>query len=284
MKRIIVCDSGLGGLNIAGHFFSAANSSNAEPCELIYFNAYPEAGRGFNTLPDERSQENQFRRVLEGMIPFEPDLCLVACNTLSIVWERLRAWWQPPFPVSGIVETAVDAMAEAMTREPGASMIVLGTKSTVASNVYPERLIRCGIAGERIISLGCPGLATVLESDPASAEVRDRIAGYAREAPERFPRRPSKLLLGLCCTHFGFAATLWRSEFEKAFGVPVETVNPNDRFGSGLRAVSFRYHARIPLFAGARDNIGRYFAASAPAIAEALREAKPEPDLFKLDS
>ena len=50
MKRIVVCDSGLGGLNIAGGFFAAPPS--AEPCELIYFNAYPEAGRGFNTLPD----------------------------------------------------------------------------------------------------------------------------------------------------------------------------------------------------------------------------------------
>ena len=120
MKRIIICDSGLGGLNIAGHFFSVTDDS-AEPCELIYFNAYPEKGRGFNTLPDQRAQEEQFRSALEGMIPFAPDRCLIACNTLSIVWERLRAWWQPPFPVSGIVESAVNAMIEAMKAEMAAS-------------------------------------------------------------------------------------------------------------------------------------------------------------------
>ena len=283
MKRIIICDSGLGGLNIASHFFTIPGGAEAEPCELIYFNAYPEKGRGFNTLPDERAQENQFRSVLEGMIPFAPDLCLIACNTLSIVWERLRAWWQPPFPVSGIVEAAVDVMADALKEEPGASIIILGTKTTVESGVYPERLLRRGIAGDRVHSLGCPGLPTVLESDPASAAIRDRIAGIAGEAVKQLQPRPAKLLLGLCCTHFGFAEPLWLGEFEKAFGIPVEIVNPNDRFGGGLRAVSFRYLARIPLFGGARDNIGRFFAVSAPAITEALQTAEPKPALFELN-
>ena len=35
MKRIIVCDSGLGGLNIASRFFAEENKS-LEACELIY--------------------------------------------------------------------------------------------------------------------------------------------------------------------------------------------------------------------------------------------------------
>lgn len=281
MKRIIVCDSGLGGLNIAGHFFSAS-CGTAEPCELIYFNAYPEKGHGFNALPDERSQEELFRRVLEAMIPFSPDLCIIGCNTLSVVWERLRAWWQPPFPVSGIVNTAVDAMADALREEPDAPMLILGTKTTVGSGIYQERLFRRGISADRLSSLGCPGLPTILESDPASTEVRNRIAGYAREMLERFPRRPSKLLLAFCCTHFEFASSLWQSEFEKVFGIPVKIVDPNNHFDCNFHAVSFRYLARIPLFAGARDNIGRFFAVSAPAITGALQDAKPDPDLFKL--
>ena len=282
MKRVIVCDSGLGGLNIAGHFFSPRQAS-AEPCELVYFNAYPEAGRGFNMLPDDRAREALFRNVLEGMARFAPDLCLIACNTLSIVWDRLGAYWRPSFPVAGIVDAAVEAMAGALEKNDGASMLILGTKSTVASGVYPERLARRGIEPGRLHSLGCPGLATLLESDPVAPEVRERIAGYAREACEKFRFGPAKLLLALCCTHFGFAAPLWREEFEKAAGVPVGIVDPNDRFGGDLRAEKFSYHARIELFPGAREGIGRYFAASAPAIADALRNAKPEPALFALE-
>lgn len=282
MKRVIVCDSGLGGLNIAGHFFSPRQAS-AEPCELIYFNAYPEAGRGFNTLPDERAQEALFRNVLNGMNRFAPDLCLIACNTLSIVWERLGRYWRPPFPVIGIVDAAVEAMAGALESEPETSMLILGTKSTAESGVYPARLVRRGIDPCRLHSLGCPGLATLLESDPGAPEVRERIAGYAREACDKFRFGSAKLLLALCCTHFGFAASQWREEFEKASGGPVGTVDPNDRFGGDFRAEKFSYHARIELFPGAREGIGRYFAASAPAIAAALRNAKPEPDLFELD-
>ena len=282
MKRVIVCDSGLGGLNIAGHFFSP-RGGGAEPCELIYINAYPEAGRGFNTLPDDRSQESLFRNVLEGIGSFAPDLCLVACNTLSIVWERLGAYWRPPFPVVGIIDAAVAAMVGALAEAPEASILILGTKSTAASGLYPERLTAHGVAPDRIRSLGCPGLATLLESDPAAPEVGERIAGYAREARGSFQGRPEKLLLALCCTHFGFAAPIWRREFERAFGVPVGIVDPNDHFGGEFRAEKFSYHARIELFPGARDNISRYFAASAPAIAAALRSAEPESGLFELN-
>ena len=282
MKRIVVCDSGLGGLNIAGHFFSPRKAA-AEPCELVYFNAYPEAGRGFNTLPDDRAREELFRNVLEGIARFEPDLCLIACNTLSIVWEKLKTYWRPAFPVVGIVDVAVEAMADVLKREPESALLILGTKSTVASGLYPGRLTRRGIDAGRIHSLACPGLATLLESDPGAPEVVTRIADHAREARDAFDVAPAKLRLGLCCTHFGFASSLWRREFERAFGVPVGIVDPNDSFGKDFRAETFDYHARIGFFPGARDNIGRYFSASAPAIADALRNAEPEPELFKLD-
>ena len=280
MKRIVVCDSGLGGLNIAAHFFSPRKA--AEPCELIYFNAYPEVGRGFNTLPSDRAQETLFRNVLDGIARFAPDLCLVACNTLSIVWERLKAYWRPEFPVAGIIDTAVAAMAEVLEDEPDSTLLILGTKSTAASGLYPERLARRGVDAGRIRSLGCPGLATLLESDPDSPEVGKRIADHAREARGLFDVPPTKLQLALCCTHFGFASPLWRREFELVFGVPVGVVDPNDRFGREFRAASFSYHARIGLFDGARDNIGRYCAVSAPTIAEALRNAEPESTLFEL--
>lgn len=281
MKRIVVCDSGLGGLNIAGHFFAPAPPS-AERCELIYFNAYPEAGRGFNTLPDDAAREEMLRNVFAGMARFSPDLCLVACNTLSIVWERLKTAFDPGFPVDGIVDAAVGAMASALAREPESAMLILGTKSTAESGLYPARLAARGISPERLRSLGCPGLATLIESDPAAPEVRERIAGYAREAVALFPARPPKLLLGLCCTHFGFAASCWREEFERVFKVPVETVNPNDHFGGEFRAETFGYHARIDFFTGSRESMSRYFDAVAPAISAALRRAAPERELFDI--
>ena len=281
MKRIVVCDSGLGGLNVAGAFFAPARRG-MEPCEVVYFNAYPEAGRGFNTLPDDAAREEMLDNVFAGIARFAPDLCLIACNTLSIVWERLKGRFNPGFPVAGIVDAAVGAMASALAREPESAMVILGTKSTAESGLYPARLTARGVAPERLRSLGCPGLATLIESDPAAPEVRERIAGYAREAAAFFPEPPPKLLLALCCTHFGFATSCWREEFERVFGIPAEIVDPNDHFGGEFRAESFDYHARIEFFPGARESMSRHFDGCAPAIAAALRRAKPERGLFDI--
>ena len=279
MKRIVVCDSGLGGLNIAARFFRAPAA--APECEIVYFNAYPEAGRGFNTFGSERRQEEVLQSVFEGMARFRPDLCLIACNTLSIVFERLKKRYAPAFPTAGIIDAAVDGMAKALRGAPDAAMLILGTKSTADSGLYPARLTAAGIDGARIRSLGVPGLATLLESDPAAPEVRARIAGCAGEAKKLFAPG-TKLLLGLCCTHFGFAAPLWREEFGRRFEC-VAVVDPNELLGGEFAARSFDYHARIDLFPGAREHIGARFEADAPAIAAALRAARPEPELFEFN-
>ena len=279
MKKIIVCDSGLGGLNIASRFFSGQDK-NSEPCEIIYFNAYLSPRGGFNKLPSERSQEEVFRDVLEGMKKFSPDLCLIACNTLSIVYSRLSQRYTPVFPVEGIMSCAVDGMFDALQRSPGSSLLILGTDSTVKSRVYADALVARGIRQERIAGLACPGLATLLESDPASPEVAGKIAGYAAEAQKIFDTPPEKLLLGLCCTHFGFAAPLWQQEFSRCFGGAVEIVDPNLFAATGYRAEKFSYHARIALFPGAREKMGAYFRAVSPQISDALMDAQPENGLF----
>lgn len=280
MKKIVVCDSGLGGLNIAAGFFANANISSEEPCELIYFNAYPDKDCGFNKLASEREQEEVFRDVLEGMKKFSPDLCLIACNTLSIVYERLQKWYMPAFPVTGIIDAAVDGMFEKLAAYPESSMLILGTKSTVESGVYAQKLVDKGIAPERIKGLGCPGLATLLESDPASEAVQKDIADYALKAKGLFANEPQKLFSALCCTHFGFASPIWTKEFSKVFKNFAGLVNPNDLLGTGFSAANFKYCSKIDFFEGARESMSAYFEQFAPPIADALKTAKYDENLF----
>lgn len=281
MKRVIVCDSGLGGLNIASRFFG--ENKAAEKCELIYFNAYPAKDCGFNKLASEREQEEVFRDVFEGMKKFSPDLCLIGCNTLSIVYERLKKWYVPPFEVAGIVDAAVNGMYDVLQKNPECSMLILGTKSTVESGVYAQKLIEKGIDSERIKGLACPGLATLLESDPSSAEVRKNIAAYAIQAAELFDKAPQKLYCALCCTHFGFASDIWKKEFSEVFENFAGLVNPNDLLGTGFAAEAFSYHSKIDFFAGARESMSFYFAAKAPQIADALQNAVYNDELFNFN-
>jgi glutamate racemase len=279
MKKIIVCDSGLGGLNIASRFFAEENKA-LEACELIYFNAYPAPDCGFNKLPSCRAQEEVFRDVLEGMKKFSPDLCLIACNTLSIVYERLAKWYTPEFPVVGIVDVAVDALFRALNENPGSQLLILGTKSTVESGVYAQRVAEKGIDPARIKALGCPGLATLLESDPAAPEVSERIRNYASDAAKMFDGKVEKLFLGLCCTHFGFAADIWLRRFGEFFPC-VQLVDPNVLLGNEWSAQSIRYVSRIDFFPGAMESMCACFEKEAPLLAGALKKARSDKELFK---
>ena len=162
------------------------------------------------------------------------------------------------------------------------SILILGTKSTVESGVYSSRLARL-VSESRIRSLACPGLATRLESDPSSPEIRSSIAEYARQAYRLWDNAPRKLGLALCCTHFEYALPFWQEEFRRVFGEGVFIVNPNELLAPGLRADSFSYHARIPFFSGAQESIGSFFRNRAPAISFALETARPESGLFSLE-
>ncbi len=282
MKRIVVCDSGLGGLNVASRFF-APESRGGTPCELCYFNAYPSPAGGFNKLASAAEQEELLQSVLEGIGLLAPDLCLIACNTLSIVYEGLARRHRPEFEVRGIAGVAVDRMEEALNADPESTLLILGTRTTVESGLYRERLLAKCFAPERIRALACPGLATLLESDPAAAEVSDRIAEYACAAEKLFPRKPRKLVLGFCCTHFGFAEPLWRKWFGERFGSGVRIVDPNGFFAAGYESEKMRYLSRIPFFPGAQESMCRYFQKNAPAVAEALAHAVPERELFAVN-
>ena len=281
MKTVIVCDSGLGGLNIAAAM--ANTGSTGEPCNMIYFNAYPAVGRGFNQRSGDE-QEALFCGILESMRKFDPDLVLIACNTLSIIYERLQKYYRPPFPVEGIVDIAVDAMYNALQRSEEASLLILGTRSTVESGVYRDRLIERNIDEKRISALACPGLATLIESDPAAAAVSSRIREYAASAAELFENAPRKLLLGLCCTHFGFAGDFWLEHFSSLAPDGAELVNPNDFMGTGFCAEKLSYTARIGFFPGAAESMIGYFANRAPALAAALENAVIDENLFKSEA
>ena len=281
-QRIIVCDSGLGGLNIASAYFSSARKEEKEEKEIIYFNAFPDKDLGFNDLTVS-DQEKMLKNVLEGMKKFSPDLCLIACNTVSIILERLLKWYTPAFAVEGIVDIAVKGMKDFLTKEdPASHVLILGTKSTVQSNVYTSRLLEAGIEERRVHSLGCPGVAKSLESGPATEKVRALIESFAANSPE-LPAG-AKCALAFCCTHFAYAEEIWKKAFAEKWGYVPVILNPNESMAQMVtgKGCSFQYVSRIGLFDGAKENMPSVFMKDAPQIAEALKNVQEDPALFSI--
>lgn len=282
-KRVVVCDSGLGGLNIASRYFSASRMKEKEECDILYFNAFPDSNMGFNDL-GESDQEKMLKNVLEGMKKFSPDLCLIACNTVSIIFDRLKKWYTPAFPVQGIVEIAIEGMKKFLLEEEKESgILILGTESTVRSQVYSSRLEAEGVNKKRIFALACPGVAKKLESGPATEEVKNLIRHFAAQAPQ-IPAG-EKCALAFCCTHYAYAEEIWKKAFNGKWGYTPIILDPNQWMAEAAtgKGISFQFLSRIPLFPGAKENMPEVFAQEAPLIAEKLKNVQEDPALFSLE-
>ncbi|MBP1582753.1 MAG: aspartate/glutamate racemase family protein [Victivallales bacterium] len=280
MSVLVVCDSGLGGLDIAANLMR--NPTPGPVWDLVFLNAYPQHGRGFNDLPDSRTRQEVLRCVFEGMRKFAPDQCLLACNTLSVLHEQLRAWYEPPFPVTGILDCTTSLLVQYLRQNPDAKLLLLGTITTISSGLYQQRLVQNGIPSAQVASLPCPGLATLIEQNPLAPALRQAIAAIARQARELFADLPAELGIAFCCTHFGYATAFWQEEFARQFSCHLEFLNPNQDLTCPGNIASFRYVSRTALNPGQAEAMSPLFTDDAAPIAKALQHAVADESLFSL--
>lgn len=273
--RIAVCDSGLGGLDIAARLWKKGGEG-----ELFYFNVWPEVDRGFGKMPPEERVQ-VWERAFDGMMRYAPDLLVIGCNTLSVVHRRSSRWADPRCPVVDIVDAAVGVCDRFLQRNPGNKLLILGTAETVNSGCYRNKLIERGVAAERIAGLPLPGLATLIEQSPFSHEVEERISAGLADAHAALGDL-SSYALGLCCTHFGYVSEFW----DKIFA-PVALLNPNEdilegiAFPAGTGGIRVTFISRIPLTESKISAMKELFI-SAPPVAEALMQYQLTPDLYQV--
>ena len=273
--KIAVCDSGLGGLDIAARLWAKGGAG-----ELLYFNVWPEVDRGFGKMsPEERVQV--WERAFDGIMEYAPDLLVIGCNTLSVVHRRSGRAGDPRCPVLDIVDAAVDVCGTFLRNEPEKKLLILGTAETVNSGCYRNMLIESGISPERIAGLPLPGLATLIEQAPFSAEVEERIAsGYAEITASTADL--SSYALALCCTHFGYVSPAWQKIFK-----PAALLNPNENilkdlsFPAGEGGIKVTFISKIPLNESKIAAMKGLFS-SAPPVAEALENYLFTPGLYKV--
>ena len=106
-----------------------------------------------------------------------------------------------------------------------------------------------------------------------------------RQAAEHFGG--GKLLLGLCCTHFGYT-DLWQSEFGRFFDT-VTLLNPNAGViekllpswqGKYTPRITAKLLSRVEIAGEKQNALAPFFATRAPEIAEALRAPIRDKNLF----
>ena len=306
---IVVTDSGLGGLSV----FAAIADGLARTCpwsgvNLVYFNAWPEKDRGYNHYPDMTWKARVFDNALAAMSRLRPDILVIACNTLSVIYPYTNYAKAPPVPVHDIIGRGVDMIAAALVRDPETGVILFGTPTTAESHIHAQGLIRKGIAPDRIINQGCVNLAGTIERNPFDpdlpAMIQDNVDQARAAGAKQFPH----LAAGLCCTHFGYCGNLFSTAIAGRSGSPPLLLNPNQALADQVlfqaaqilsrdgisrsrtrkdqsaspSNMDISIMSRVPWDPERITAYKTLFASHAPRVATALADYHFNPDLFRI--
>ena len=288
--HLVITDSGLGGLSTCASIERTLRETRHDGVRITYVNAWPEQGQGYNDLPDPAARAHAFDRALTAIAGMRPDLILIACNTLSILYERTEFRATATVPVHGIIDAGVELFHEALIAEPSGSILLLGTRTTIESGVHRRRLLERGVRPDRVAALSCHGLATAIEHGPASAATGALIDECAEQAGNVVPAG-EPLFAGLCCTHYGMVADRISAALARATGRLVGPLDPADtlvrdllprlsqiRDGSG--SVSVRLISKVAIDEGQREGVAQVLEAVSPPTAAALRNYERVAELF----
>jgi glutamate racemase len=291
---VLVTDSGLGGLAI---FAEIAARLKADPIfprvSLVYYNAWPEQDRGYNGLKDNGERVRVFDRALMGMMRYQPDVIMIACNTLSVLYDRTDFSRREAVPVVDIVRFGVEALYESLCGDADLQAVLLGTVTTIASDIHRSRLVARGILPERLIVQPCDQLATQIEKGPGSQAVARMVDGFMLQAAERLGPAKTDVAVALFCTHFGYCRDLIRESLQHRTRGHVAIVDPNRRMAAFLfeapggtchdpTAIDMRVVSRIVWEKIKIDAIAEVIAPLSAETAEALRAYEHNSDLFTL--
>ena len=229
-RTILVTDSGLGGLSVFNDIANRLTKGSPWPrVKLVYFNAWPAPHRGYNHFDAMERRVRVFDNALNAMAAFDPDVILIACNTLSAIYPRTPFCQASPIPVEGIVDHGVQMIFANLMADPGSKAVILGTPTTIAARSHESALVGLGIARERIINIGCTDLAGWIEREPFSETVGQMIRNFVQEAATALGDFSGRVVAALCCTHFGYRQALFEAAFAEFIRATVTILNPNVR-------------------------------------------------------
>jgi glutamate racemase len=292
---IAVTDSGLGGLSVMAEAVRRIKDSGIfERADFIFFNASFSAGSGYNSLQTREEKIRVFDsalRSLEGK--YHPDIILIGCNTLSVLYEDTPFPRKTKVPVIGIVSAGVDLIGQGLREQPEASVIIFGTPTTISEGTYARDLKNLGFAPDRIHSQSCPELESFIERDYQGDETGMLIAGCVGEALQNMGAPPPPpLLVSLNCTHYGYSLPLWEKAFEEAGVRPLAILNPNSRLTDVLfdkkymgrhkkTEISARVVSMVEISPSKIVSLGGWLRGFSPEVADALSRYELVPGLFE---
>jgi len=288
-------DSGLGGLSICADIAERMKQDSAfEKVFITYYNAWPAQNLGYNKLASTEQRVCVFDNALAGAKAFHPDLILVACNTLSVLYPQTQFSRNEQLPVMGIVDFGVALILRHLNDAPNGQVIIFGTLTTIETGTHKALLMANGIASDRIVLQACDQLATAIEDGPDTPVVNGMIQRFVGEAVSKLSDPKAPVFAALCCTHYGYS----RAAFERELGTHLTAaavLNPNAAMATslfsgkgsssgGATKVDLDVVSRIVWSPEKLTVIADAIAPKSSATVEALKNYRHLPDLFDIDA
>jgi len=288
---IVITDSGLGGLSVMDDIAGKMKNSGCfRQVNLIFVNALFNENTGYNTLQTKKEKTDVLNNVLTAIDEnYHPDAILIACNTLSVIYDETDFFRRSETPVIGIVGAGVELISEKLNADTTGRVIIFGTETTIEENSHRESLMKLNFSGERIFTMACPQLQSYIEQNPESEETEMLISFYVNEALDKIEENANKVYISLNCSHFGYSEKLWTKAIENTPYHSGGILNPNYIMGNFLTdekyhkrysdtKISFLVVSKIKLLNV--DPISGIFLETSPELADAIRNYTLIPELF----
>lgn len=228
--KIVITDSGLGGLSVVAELEKRLKENTiCKNVDLIFFNSLYSSAYGYNSMTDLTEQAKVFNNALNSIEEkYNPDLILIACNTLSVVFPYTEFAENSKTKIKGILDSGITLFKNSI-QNCDAKIILFGTPTTISSNVHKDELIKVGVDETQIVNQACRDLETKIQNNPNSDETSKSIAEFVQQATESIGTISKKTYAGFCCTHYGYSEGIFFAELSKQLNSEIEILNPNNK-------------------------------------------------------
>lgn len=290
---IVITDSGLGGLSVVACLENKMrNSGHFAKIKLIFANALFNEKGGYNAVSDRNEKTCIFNDLLKGINKkYNPDLILIACNTLSVIYKETSFAKTSDIQIIGIVGIGVKEIKKALDNETSSKVLIYGTETTIKEDNYRSQLVESGVSNKRIISQPCPQLQQYIENNPNGEDTEMLIMSYVDEALEKAKIKNESIFVSLKCSHFAYSKKIWLQAFEFLDISTVSIINPNIQMSEILlkKRYSGRYNktdievkvvSKVKIKDESLKSISAIIKGRSPGVSKALIEYELVPDLF----
>jgi len=229
---IVFADSGIGGLSIMSTFIEKFEKKPIFASARLIF--YDMAGL------DKRG----FLRKVEEIWKMLPDILLIACNGMSAMYMETQYSQMARFPVLSMLPFGRDMWSKAVKEHDDSIIITFVSETT--NRKYVPLLEGKGVALGQIQVQTCQDLINAFnggngpDSPAVDGAVKQCVStAWGRMTPKQ---QQGTILMGMGCTHFGWAQKQWRAHMENQgkakygddWSGSVQIKNPNDDMAAYL--------------------------------------------------